>query len=97
MMSFKLARPSSPSDSMLSPCSKSLLGVKKKLSKPIMRVGDIPQHFTLEAQVQSQPSPVGNMRIILGTASSARRAVVDALGWNCEQVVANIDGERNSS
>jgi hypothetical protein len=92
-MAFQVPRPSSPTDNMLSPCSKSLFGSKKNLNKPTKRI-NISQTFTLEAQVHRQPCPAGDMRLILGTASVGRRAVVDALGWNYEQIVANIDGKR---
>lgn len=91
-MSFKIARPSSPSDNMLSPCSKSLLGVKKNVRKPLRPKGDYPDRFTLEVQVFPHQCPAGDMRLILGTASSCRRAVMEALGWQYEQIVANIDG-----
>lgn len=91
-MSLPIPRPSSPTDKLLSPCSMSLFGVKKSHKKPTKAANGM-QNFSLEAQVRPQPSPVGDMRLILGTASTCRRAVVDQLGWDCEQIVANIDGK----
>lgn len=89
---FTAPRPSSPTDNLLSPCSKSLFGSKKHLNKPTKRA-NIAQTFTLESQVKFQPCPTKNMRLILGTSSVCRRNVFDVLMWDYEQVSADIDGK----
>ena len=53
----------------------------------------IKQTYTLEEQVRPHSCPVGNMRLILGTASTGRKTVMDNLGWTYEQLIADIDGK----
>ena len=84
-------RPSSPTDQMLSPCSKRLWkknGGSNKLIKKIVGRPD----FHLSTQLQPQPFPFEDIKLILGTSSSGRRTVVDRLGWKYEQMAADIDG-----
>ena len=91
-MSATPPRPSSPTDNLMSPCSKSLFGSKKNLNK-LIRPASIRQDFSLAAQVQPQPCPAHNMKLIFGTSSSCRKNVIDALKWDYEQICADIDGK----
>eukprot|EP01032_Pedospumella_encystans_P008909 gene8909-10527_t len=89
-MSATPPRPSSPTDNLMSPCSKSLFGSKKNLNK-LIRPASIRQDFSLAAQVQPQPCPAHNMKLIFGTSSACRKNVIDALKWDYEQICADID------
>ena len=89
-MEIPAPRPSSPTDNMLSPCTKKLWSKKKNIVRP--KTMNVHHTFTLAAQVHAQPCPCQNMKLILGTSSSGRKTVVDALGWEYEQMSADIDG-----
>jgi hypothetical protein len=84
--------PRSPTDRLLSPCSRRL-EIKKCHSKD----SEIPPENSncrlLKEAVAAIPCPVPEMDLILGSSSSSRKEVVDTLGWSYRQISPDIDGK----
>lgn len=91
-------QPLSPTDQLLSPCTKKLMGAKK-LHKP--RVGLLQQkkppleEFTVEAELlrRNYRYPARRLPLILGSSSSNRREVLQAVNWEHSVVTPDIDGK----
>lgn len=84
---------SSPTDEMLSPCSRRLLGKKtflRTISQPMpLDIKGNPPKFVLNDFIPY--SPCESYEIILGSSSSSRKAVLDAAGWTYRQISPDID------
>ena len=93
---------SSPTDKILSPSSKTIwIQSKKEQSDTIFRNAD--RHvqemrtssqgpITLKSQLKAVEFPGNNKNFILGTSSSSRKTIVDALNWTYTQMSPDIDG-----
>eukprot|EP01036_Dinobryon_divergens_P043595 gene43595-58060_t len=82
--------PSSPTDNMLSPCTKKLFGGKgKKPSMPFAaREKSNPRLLTERNKAIEQPTDIP---IVLGSSSANRREVLDKHGWIFATSSPNID------
>jgi septum formation protein len=79
--------PSSPTDSMLSPCTKKL---RRKQSK---KLSSDPSSYSSPNISLDFWVPPENVDIILGSSSSSRGQILVDLGWNFKVVSPNIDEE----
>lgn len=70
--------PSSPTDRMLSPCSRKLLRKKSSQQDPTQPNFD----FLV---------PPANVEIILGSSSQCRRDILDEMGWKFSVMIPDID------
>lgn len=77
--------PVSPTDAIISPCTQKLYNLRSCHSFNS-------KMFSLEASVHRKSYPGGDTRLILGSSSVGRRAVVDALEWKYERMSPDIDG-----
>jgi septum formation protein len=71
-------QPSSPTDRMLSPCSRKLMRKKSSL------------HDEQEANLDFW-SPPAEVELILGSSSQCRRDILDELGWSFSVMIPDID------
>lgn len=81
----------SPTDQLLSPCSKQLLRQKNKL--PIENVFSMEyiNKYDLASCLTRLPFPNTEKKFILGTSSASRKLILDKLGWNYIQMSPDID------
>ena len=98
--------PMSPTDRMLSPCTKQLMGKGKKtahapraggghLSKKMWGPPRKQVQYQLATMVQPRPSPCpSNFDFILGSSSENRKEVMDTVRWSYRQLSPDIDGRR---
>lgn len=82
----------SPTDQLLSPCSKQLLRQKNKLPMTSIFSMEYIQKYDLSTCLTRLPFPNTNKKLILGTSSASRKTIVDQLGWSYTQMSPDIDG-----
>lgn len=95
---------SSPTDKILSPSSRTIwVQSKKEQYDTIFRNADRDVQeseassssaypITLQNQLKPVQFPGNGKRFILGTSSSSRKKIIDALNWNYTQMSPDIDG-----
>lgn len=83
----------SPTDLLMSPCSRKIWG-SKRVRSPDLHLTNKPFHgFDIKDHVSPVEYPGGNMKFIFGTSSKSRKCVVEALGWDYVQMSPDIDGK----
>ncbi len=107
-MRSKMSISASPTDRLMSPCTKKLYNNSKRapprpvaahhigidLNKEEDFTEDvIPIKYSLETFITPSAYPGGDLELILGTSSKNRKAIMDALGWKYTQMSPDIDGE----
>jgi hypothetical protein len=75
-----------------SPCS-ALLKDKRTSRRHLLKnvYSNLP--FNISAQIKPVHCPNGNAEVLLGSSSSARKSVFDALQWEHRSLSADIDGK----
>jgi septum formation protein len=86
--------PTSPTDSLLSPCSQRLLrknnSGKLNINGPLsLSRRNSKMTFTLE--IDRDENPPTTKRIILGTSSKNRQKIISLLGWPVSIIIPDID------
>jgi hypothetical protein len=76
--------PSSPTDNILSPCSKRLWGGKRMHSPDV--------EYSVKSSVKQRKYPCPGKQLILGSSSESRKSVFNALEWKYNQMSPSIDG-----
>lgn len=101
---FPLAPPpQSPTDNMLSPCTKLLFGPKKLLNNTIKinksSILNLSLHEQLDKNVYLNPCETikSDITLVLGSSSKNRQNVLDTLNWKYQQISADINGNLNYS
>lgn len=87
--------PSSPTDSMLSPCTKKLRRKQsKKISNEILIGGGSGSAIGGSSSAGDFWIPPDNVNIILGSSSASRGQILVDLGWNFNVVSPNLNEEK---
>ena len=82
----------SPTDQLLSPCSKKLLRQKNKLLMPSVFSMEYIQKYNITSCLTRLPFPSTEKKLILGTSSASGKSILDELGWESIQRSPALDG-----
>ena len=89
-----LSVPTSPTDKVFSPCTKSIWMQSKKEQFYSQSLSNSKEpESLLKSSLQMIKFPAEGKHFILGTSSSSRKAIVDALQWKYLQISPDIDGK----
>lgn len=91
-------QPSSPTDSMISPCSRKLMRKKPSIrynsdsDKDVNLDEDINRHISRNSVHNDLGwAPPSGLRIVLGSSSSERGRILEELGWTFTTIAPEVD------